>query len=66
MSSHSAKEKKGAAANATQTKKKKQNDGKPNELPSTVAQLYYKHGLFLTSYPTCATSLSIMVVLFCW
>ncbi|KAG4069729.1 hypothetical protein HA402_008567 [Bradysia odoriphaga] len=34
-----------------------------NELPSRVAQWYYRHGLFLSSYPTCATSIAIVVVL---
>uniref|UniRef100_A0A8D8I3J1 Sterol regulatory element-binding protein cleavage-activating protein n=1 Tax=Culex pipiens TaxID=7175 RepID=A0A8D8I3J1_CULPI len=34
-------------------------------LPSRVSQIYYKHGLFLSSYPTCATSLSIALIIFC-
>ncbi|KAL1373580.1 hypothetical protein pipiens_018584 [Culex pipiens pipiens] len=33
-------------------------------LPSRVSQIYYKHGLFLSSYPTCATSLSIALIIF--
>ncbi|KAJ6645206.1 Sterol regulatory element-binding protein cleavage-activating protein, partial [Pseudolycoriella hygida] len=32
------------------------------ELPSRVAQWYYRHGLFLSSYPTCATSIAVIVV----
>lgn len=36
------------------------------ELPSRVAQWFYKHGLFLSSYPTCASSLAIFMVLFSW
>lgn len=36
------------------------------ELPGRVAQWYYKHGLFLSSYPTCATSIAIVVVLLSW
>lgn len=35
-------------------------------LPARVAQWYYKHGLFLSSYPTCASSIAIVVVLFSW
>uniref|UniRef100_A0A336MGS4 Sterol regulatory element-binding protein cleavage-activating protein n=1 Tax=Culicoides sonorensis TaxID=179676 RepID=A0A336MGS4_CULSO len=34
-------------------------------IPSRVAQLYYKHGLFLSSYPTCAISIAIMFTMFC-
>lgn len=34
-------------------------------LPSRVEQWYYKHGLFLSSYPTCATSVAIVLLLFC-
>ncbi|KAL7027293.1 hypothetical protein ACKWTF_005397 [Chironomus riparius] len=26
---------------------------------------YYRHGLFITSYPTCSTSLAILTILFC-
>lgn len=37
-----------------------------SELPSRVAQWYYKHGLFLSSYPTCASSLAIFMVLLSW
>lgn len=36
------------------------------ELPSRVAQWYYRHGLFLSSYPTCATSIAVIVVLLSW
>lgn len=36
------------------------------ELPSRVAQWYYKHGLFLSSYPTCVSSLAIFMVLLSW
>lgn len=35
-------------------------------LPNRVAQWYYKHGLFLSSYPTCALSIAIFVILFSW
>lgn len=42
-------------------------DGKAGtELPCRVAQWYYKHGLFLSSYPMCATSIAIFVVLLSW
>ncbi|XP_062712098.1 uncharacterized protein LOC134289728 [Aedes albopictus] len=41
-------------------------EGKATTLPSRVSQLYYKHGLFLSSYPTCATSIAIAVIIFCW
>lgn len=34
-------------------------------LPSRVEQWFYKHGLFLSSYPTCATSVAIVLLLFC-
>ncbi|XP_011197874.2 sterol regulatory element-binding protein cleavage-activating protein isoform X1 [Bactrocera dorsalis] len=32
-------------------------------LPDAVSHFYYKHGLFLSSYPTCATSIAIMAIL---
>ncbi|ALC41168.1 SCAP [Drosophila busckii] len=32
-------------------------------LPASVAHFYYKHGLFLSSYPTCATSIALMAIL---
>lgn len=35
-------------------------------LPERVAQAYYKHGLFLSSYPICATSIAIVAILLCW
>ncbi|XP_055694551.1 sterol regulatory element-binding protein cleavage-activating protein isoform X2 [Lutzomyia longipalpis] len=35
-------------------------------LPLRVENFYYKHGLFLSSYPTCATSCAIVILLFCW
>lgn len=38
---------------------------KGSGLPLRVEQSYYKHGLFLSSYPTCATSVAIVVLLFC-
>lgn len=51
------------------------NDGPPSSsaqagkraagLPFQVEQWYYKHGLFLSSYPTCATSVAIVVLLLC-
>ncbi|GAB0092076.1 Sterol regulatory element-binding protein cleavage-activating protein [Sergentomyia squamirostris] len=34
-------------------------------LPLRVENWYYKHGLFLSSYPTCATSCAIVILLFC-
>lgn len=34
-------------------------------LPTRVEQWFYKHGLFLSSYPTCATSVAIVLLLFC-
>ncbi|CRK90733.1 CLUMA_CG004425, isoform A [Clunio marinus] len=54
-------------ANESYNNKKdgKNDTKKTSELPSRVAQWYYRHGLFLTSYPTCATSLAILVILFC-
>lgn len=35
-------------------------------LPSRVSQIYYKHGLFLSSYPTTATSFALAIIIFCW
>lgn len=35
-------------------------------LPSKVAQYYFRHGLVLSTYPTCCVSLGILIVLFCW
>ncbi|XP_013118065.2 sterol regulatory element-binding protein cleavage-activating protein [Stomoxys calcitrans] len=32
-------------------------------LPGAVSHIYYKHGLFLSSYPTCATSIAIVAIL---
>ncbi|XP_069964270.1 sterol regulatory element-binding protein cleavage-activating protein isoform X1 [Bactrocera oleae] len=32
-------------------------------LPDAVSHFYYKHGLFLSSYPTCAASIAIMAIL---
>ncbi|XP_053690026.1 sterol regulatory element-binding protein cleavage-activating protein [Sabethes cyaneus] len=40
-------------------------DAKSKTLPSRVAQIYYRHGLFLSSYPTCATSIAVAVIIFC-
>ncbi|XP_058065673.1 sterol regulatory element-binding protein cleavage-activating protein [Anopheles bellator] len=37
----------------------------PTTLPSRVSQMYYKHGLFLSSYPTTATSIALAIILFC-
>uniref|UniRef100_A0A182J1D0 Sterol regulatory element-binding protein cleavage-activating protein n=1 Tax=Anopheles atroparvus TaxID=41427 RepID=A0A182J1D0_ANOAO len=34
-------------------------------LPSRVSQIYYKHGLFLSSYPTTATSIALAIIIFC-
>uniref|UniRef100_A0A1Q3F4L8 Sterol regulatory element-binding protein cleavage-activating protein n=1 Tax=Culex tarsalis TaxID=7177 RepID=A0A1Q3F4L8_CULTA len=34
-------------------------------LPSRVSQIYYKHGLFLSSYPTSAISFAVALVIFC-
>ncbi|KFB47933.1 hypothetical protein ZHAS_00015995 [Anopheles sinensis] len=34
-------------------------------LPSRVSQMYYKHGLFLSSYPTTATSIALAIIIFC-
>lgn len=36
------------------------------ELPGRVAQWYYRHGLFLSSYPVCATSIAVVVILLSW
>ncbi|EDV38173.1 uncharacterized protein Dana_GF13825, isoform A [Drosophila ananassae] len=35
----------------------------PAGLPASVSHFYYKHGLFLSSYPTCATSIAFMAIL---
>lgn len=35
-------------------------------LPAAVSHFYYKHGLFLSSYPTCASSIAIVAILFSW
>lgn len=40
-------------------------EGGGDGLPSRVEQWFYKHGLFLSSYPTCATSVAIVLLLFC-
>ncbi|XP_016931130.1 sterol regulatory element-binding protein cleavage-activating protein isoform X1 [Drosophila suzukii] len=32
-------------------------------LPASVSHFYYKHGLFLSSYPTCASSIAFMAIL---
>ncbi|XP_034479514.1 sterol regulatory element-binding protein cleavage-activating protein [Drosophila innubila] len=32
-------------------------------LPASVSHFYYKHGLFLSSYPTCASSIALMAIL---
>ncbi|XP_026840843.1 sterol regulatory element-binding protein cleavage-activating protein [Drosophila persimilis] len=32
-------------------------------LPAAVSHFYYKHGLFLSSYPTCASSIAFMAIL---
>uniref|UniRef100_A0A2M4A5S6 Sterol regulatory element-binding protein cleavage-activating protein n=1 Tax=Anopheles triannulatus TaxID=58253 RepID=A0A2M4A5S6_9DIPT len=37
----------------------------PTTLPSRVSQLYYKHGLFLASYPTTTTSIALAIIIFC-
>ncbi|XP_035792380.1 sterol regulatory element-binding protein cleavage-activating protein-like [Anopheles albimanus] len=34
-------------------------------LPSRVSQIYYKHGLFLSSYPTTTTSIALAIIIFC-
>ncbi|XP_053676594.1 sterol regulatory element-binding protein cleavage-activating protein [Anopheles nili] len=34
-------------------------------LPSRVSQMYYKHGLFLSTYPTTATSFALAIIIFC-
>ncbi|KAH8277884.1 hypothetical protein KR018_009642 [Drosophila ironensis] len=35
----------------------------PVGLPASVSHFYYKHGLFLSSYPTCASSIAFMAIL---
>ncbi|KAH8288983.1 hypothetical protein KR054_003617 [Drosophila jambulina] len=35
----------------------------PAGLPASVSHFYYKHGLFLSSYPTCASSIAFMAIL---
>lgn len=49
----------------SQTHKNHERDAR-KELPSRVAQWYYKHGLFLSSYPTCASSLAVFIVICFW
>lgn len=44
----------------------KKDDKKGLSLKEKVAQNYYKHGLFLSSYPTCSISIAIAVILICW
>lgn len=41
-------------------------DAKGTTLPSKVSQIYYRHGLFLSSYPACAISFSVAVIICCW
>ncbi|XP_075164889.1 SREBP cleavage activating protein [Haematobia irritans] len=48
------------AAASTKKSKKATTTG----LPGAVSHIYYKHGLFLSSYPTCATSIAIVAILF--
>jgi len=49
----------------TNNKNNQQND-KRVTLPARVAQWYYKHGLFLSSYPVCAFSIAVIISAFCW
>lgn len=51
-----------SAVTSTQKSKKSTASG----LPGAVSHIYYKHGLFLSSYPTCATSIAIVAILFSW
>lgn len=44
----------------------KSNKSTASGLPAAVSHIYYKHGLFLSSYPTCATSIAIVAILFSW
>ncbi|XP_062563503.1 sterol regulatory element-binding protein cleavage-activating protein [Armigeres subalbatus] len=59
----------GPAAGRTISRQKptvgREAEGKASTLPSRVSQVYYKHGLFLSSYPTCATSIAVAVIIFC-
>ncbi|XP_055531679.1 sterol regulatory element-binding protein cleavage-activating protein [Wyeomyia smithii] len=43
----------------------KDGDEKGKTLPARVTQIYYRHGLFLSSYPACATSVAVAVIIFC-
>ncbi|CAD7012204.1 unnamed protein product, partial [Ceratitis capitata] len=42
---------------------KRTSSNESSGLPDAVSHFYYKHGLFLSSYPTCATSIAIMAIL---
>lgn len=35
-------------------------------LSEKVAQWYYSHGLFCSTYPICSISLAFTVVILCW
>lgn len=54
----------GSAVNASTHYKSKKSSA--SGLPAAVSHIYYKHGLFLSSYPTCATSIAIVAILFSW
>lgn len=48
------------------TAQKRSSTSDTSGLPDAVSHFYYKHGLFLSSYPTCATSIAIMAILLSW
>lgn len=39
---------------------------KSPSLPERVAQLYYKHGLFCSSYPFSISAFALTIALLCW
>ncbi|XP_049292786.1 sterol regulatory element-binding protein cleavage-activating protein isoform X1 [Anopheles funestus] len=58
----------GASTGGAGSRGPKQSDrskGSTTTLPSRVSQMYYKHGLFLSSYPTTATSFALAIIIFC-
>ncbi|XP_023302628.2 sterol regulatory element-binding protein cleavage-activating protein [Lucilia cuprina] len=52
------------AVNSTHKSKTSSSSSSASGLPAAVSHIYYKHGLFLSSYPTCATSIAIVAILF--
>ncbi|XP_052897024.1 sterol regulatory element-binding protein cleavage-activating protein isoform X1 [Anopheles moucheti] len=55
----------GGSAGSRGSKQSDRSKGSTTTLPSRVSQMYYKHGLFLSSYPTTATSFALAIIIFC-